>query len=40
MTRAEYLKSLFEAWRAGKISDEAYDAGLLNIDAFSEDEEE
>jgi len=34
MTREEYLKSVFEAFNKGKISTEAYDPALMNIEAF------
>lgn len=37
MTRDEYLENLFNAWNEGRISDEAYDAGVSNIDAFCDD---
>lgn len=40
MRRSEYLKRLEEAHSAGKISAEAYDAGVINADAFCDDEEE
>lgn len=38
MTREEYLTYLFEAYNQGKISDEAYDQALMNIDEFVEDQ--
>ena len=38
MTREEYLENAFNAWSEGRISDEAYDACLENIDAFCEEE--
>ncbi len=40
MTRSEYLKELFNAYNEGRISVEAYDAGLMNVDCFCEDEED
>lgn len=40
MKRNEYLESLSKAYNEGKISAEAYDAGLMNIDYFCEDDED
>lgn len=40
MTKREYLESLYYAHNDGKISDEAYDAALMNADNFTYDEEE
>ena len=40
MTRKEYLESVFKSWSEGKISDEAYDAALMNIDEFVEEDED
>lgn len=40
MTRSDYLKSLAEAYDTGRISAEAYDAGIENADIFCDDEEE
>ena len=40
MSRAEYLKRLEDAYSAGRISAEAYDAGIMNADAFCDEEEE
>lgn len=40
MKRSEYLKHAFEAYNSGKISEEAYDAMLMNADAFCDDDDE
>lgn len=40
MNTDNYLKNLFNAFNEGRISAEAYDAALLNIDIFCEEEEE
>ena len=40
MKRNEYLESAFEAYNSGKISEEAYDAMVMNADAFCDDKEE
>lgn len=40
MNRAEYMKRLEEAYAAGRISEEAYDAGIMNADIFCDDDEE
>lgn len=40
MNKQEYLENLFKDYCEGKISDEAYDAALQNIDIFCEEEEE
>ena len=40
MKRSEYLKALFEAYNEGRISAEAYDAGLMNIDEFCYEDED
>lgn len=37
MTREQYLEHLFEAYNEGRISDEAYDQALMNMDEFVED---
>lgn len=36
MTKQQYLESLFEAWESGKISDEAYDQAVSNMEEFTE----
>ena len=40
MNRNEYLKDAFKKYNEGKISAEAYDAILENIDAFCVENEE
>lgn len=40
MCRQEYLESIFKAYCEGRISEEAYDAALQNIDIFCEEEED
>lgn len=40
MTRDAYRTSLKRALDEGRITEEAYDAGMMNIDAFCEDEDE
>ena len=40
MKRSVYLKSLFDKFNAGKISEEAYDAGVMNADAFCDDDDD
>ena len=40
MKRNDYWKSLREAWEAGRISDEAYDAGMANADVFCDEDED
>lgn len=40
MTRKEYMRKLTEAYDAGRISAEAYDAGMQNIDIFCNDDDE
>ena len=40
MSRNEYLEEAFNMFNEGKISDAAYDAILMNIDEFTNDEEE
>ena len=40
MCRQDYLESIFKAYCEGRISEEAYDAALQNIDIFCEEEEE
>ena len=37
MTKQQYLESLFEAWESGKISDEAYDQSIINMEEFADD---
>ena len=39
MTRGEYAKCSFDLYNSGKISEDTYDAMMLNIDCFVDDEE-
>lgn len=39
MTRSDYMKSLQEAYDTGRISAEAYDAGIENANIFCDDDE-
>lgn len=39
MTKEEYLEDAFKKYNEGKISAEAYDTILENIDVFCEDED-
>lgn len=39
MTRSEYWKQNFEAYNAGRISAEAFDAAIENAENFCDDEE-
>ena len=39
MTRTQYAEIAFNLFNEGKISEDAYDAMMLNIDCFVEDEE-
>lgn len=38
MSRNEYLEEAFNLFNEGKISDSAYDAILMNIDTFTEND--
>lgn len=40
MVKSEYLKQLFKLYNSGEISEEAYDAGVINADIFCEEEDE
>lgn len=40
MSRNEYLEEAFKLFNEGKISDAVYDAILMNIDEFTNDEED
>ena len=40
MNRNDYLQEAFKLFNEGKISDSAYDAIVMNIDIFTEDEED
>ena len=39
MKQEAYLKHLFNSFNQGEISTEAYDAGVMNADAFCDDKE-
>lgn len=39
MTRSEYMRRAFEALNAGRISEDAYDAMVMNAEIFCEDDE-
>ena len=40
MKRSEYFEKAFEAYNSGRVSEEVYDAMLMQADAFCEDDEE
>ena len=40
MTRTQYAEIAFNLFNEGKISEDAYDAMMLNIDCFIDDDEE
>lgn len=40
MTRSEYMKSAFDAYNEGRISEDVYDAMLMNADDFCDDDDE
>lgn len=40
MSREAYLEEAFKLFNEGKISDSTYDAILMNIDEFTNDDEE
>ena len=40
MTRSEYIKCSFDLYNSGKISEDTYDAMMLNIDYFVDGDEE
>lgn len=40
MKRSEYLERAFEAYNSGRVSEEAYDAMIMNADAFCDEDEE
>ena len=40
MTRRQYAKYAFDLYNSGKISEDAYDAMMLNIDYFVDGDEE
>ena len=39
MTRGEYLRQVAEAYNAGRISADAYDAAVMNADNLCEEEQ-
>jgi hypothetical protein len=39
MSRNDYLNEAFKLFNEGKISDSAYDAILMNVNNFTEDNE-
>lgn len=39
MNRDKYMQNLYEAWRTGKISETAYDAAIINMSNFVDEEE-
>lgn len=40
MVKSEYLKQLFKLYNSGEISEEVYDAGVMNADIFCDEESE
>lgn len=40
MSRNDYLNEAFKLFNEGKISDSAYDAIVMNVNVFTEDDEE
>ena len=40
MKRSEYMKKAFEAFNEGKISEETYDAMVMNADIFCEEDDD
>lgn len=40
MSRNEYLEEAFNLFNEGKISDDAYDAIVMNIDEFTKEDDE
>jgi|GEM_PF-1287387 len=40
MSRNKYFKKALELYNAGQISEEAYDAMIMNADVFCDDDEE
>lgn len=40
LTRDEYLENLWKAYDEGRLSEEALDAGIANVDIFCTDDEE
>lgn len=40
MKRSEYLQNAFRLRNEGKISDEVYDAMIMNVDSFCDEDED
>lgn len=40
MCRQEYLENLFNAFNEGRISTEAYDAAVMNMSNFCDDDDD
>lgn len=40
MNKFEYMANIFKAFNEGRISEEAYDAAMMNVEAFCYDDEE
>lgn len=40
MNRQEYLENIFKNFNEGKISEEVYDAMLIQVDAFCDEDED
>ncbi len=40
MSRNEYLEEAFRLYNEGKISDNVYDAMVMNVDEFTNEEED
>jgi hypothetical protein len=40
MTRSEYMERAFEALNEGRITEEAYDAMVMNADIFCEEDDD
>lgn len=40
MTREKYFQKLFELFDCGEISDEVYDAMIMNIDCFCDEDDD
>ena len=40
MSRNDYLNEAFKLFNEGKISDGAYDAILMNVDVFTENDDD
>lgn len=38
MNRSEYLEEAFEAYNSGKIDADTYDAMVMNVNEFTDDE--